>query len=1306
MTKKSNAWYLQIAAFLILTLVFPVWLAPAAATSAAPAAQPTPAKKIDQTNSVDEIVLDGQPAAKQPIPADAGNAILIELTDKPAVEVYLEAKQEAVSRNAVDAELQATQLTQQHLNKIEATQQTVLNNLRTIAPKLQVLYTVQRTLNGIAAYSNGSNLEQIKALPGVKEISALPRHYISNAASVPLIGAPAAWGYSTPYSGTNVKIGIIDTGIDYIHTGFGGSGLDYSTTSTTTLVPNVFPSAKVAGGFDFSGDNYNGYNTPQSDPNPMDCNGHGSHVAGTAAGFGVNLNGTTYTGPWDNTTNFSNFSVGPGVAPGATLYGLRVFGCGGSTTLVLEAIEWASDPNHDGDFSDHLDVINMSLGSDLGTGDDRSATASENAAALGIIVVAAAGNASDVYYVTGSPANSPRTISVAGTTDAGDKANGVATSKTISGTNLFAISSANYGPSLGQLMTTTLPLVYPAQFLGCDPFDTNDAALMNGKAVLIDRGVCGFAVKVANAQNAGAQAVLIANNGGQFGNLGGTPTQTLTIFSGMIQTDIGAAFKSNLPMNITLSPLNVNAVTSLTPAQVDQVYGSTSRGPSVVNNALKPDVAAPGVTIFSVATGTGNKGSSKSGTSMATPHIAGVMAILKQRYPNWTVEELKALVMNTANNNVYTGLNKTGFRLPPQRVGSGRVDTGLAVTNTVIAYNANEPGVVNLSFGALEVTSTLVLTKTVKVANKGNTSASYTISYDPYSTVPGVTYSLPDGSSLQIAGNSQETFRVQISVDASLLKHTRDQTASANSALSVNGVPIPRPWLAEASGLVLLTPTLNTQSVLRVPVYTNVRPAAVLNSTTSPINASAPTSSFTVTLSGQGVKTGSTYPTDTVSLVAPFELVASNPQTITAKAQSANIRYLGVSTNKTDFIHFGIATWGQWATAADESQVTIYLDTDNDGVDDYKVVNIHYTNSNLVYPSDVQVATIYDKNAVVQSDNEIDFSGLNLINPARLDTALANNNVLIMPVSLKNLPKKPTGKLTWRVETKTSRIQNASEQAQIVDRLGPFVYDFTKPGLDFNLAGNPLNSSVVDYLNAAVASPIFTAENGTTLPVSYNQSNFTANGARGLLLFHPFNLYGNRTEVFNICIAPFGVTTNSDASECGSLRYALEQANKVVATDPVTITVQSSGILTLSQPLPEISGTTPIVLAGSCINPLTLTPAAGTGVNTGLKVTSNGHKLTGLRFEGFSTAAIQVTGSNNNLSCISVTGGGDGIVLATATGPGNNHITDSSLNPATGVGIVAYKGSGNTVSSSIIKKIKVWVGGQLIVSPNNKVTAS
>src|SRR5205807_7779932 len=132
--------------------------------------------------------------------------------------------------------------------------------------------------------------------------------------------------------GEGIKVADIDTGLDYVHANFGGNA-DY-TGVTDTNANGHFPNAKVPGGTDLVGDAYNANDpnsVPQPDSNPLDCNGHGSHVAGTAAGNGVLADGTTYHGPYTASTISSHsWGIGPGVAPKADIYAIRVFGCAGS----------------------------------------------------------------------------------------------------------------------------------------------------------------------------------------------------------------------------------------------------------------------------------------------------------------------------------------------------------------------------------------------------------------------------------------------------------------------------------------------------------------------------------------------------------------------------------------------------------------------------------------------------------------------------------------------------------------------------------------------------------------------------------------------------------------------------------------------------------------------------------------------------------------------------------------------------------------------------------------------------------------
>ena len=263
-------------------------------------------------------------------------------------------------------------------------------------------------------------ISQIAAMPGVKAVHPMhPKSLTAAFSDIDFLGSRSFWT-KAPFGihGENIKVADIDTGLDYIHTNFGGPGSSgYAVVPITRTAPNTyFPTPKVPGGYDFAGDAYDGDNSPSPDPDPFDCNGHGTGTASLIAGYGVTNAGFTYSGSYDGSDPMmSSLSISPGLAPNAKLYPLRVFGCDGATNLVVEAIEWSMDPNGDGNFADHMDVINMSLGADDGYADDPDDVAASNAAVIGVIVCSAAGNAGDTFYVHSSPAAASGTLSCAAT---------------------------------------------------------------------------------------------------------------------------------------------------------------------------------------------------------------------------------------------------------------------------------------------------------------------------------------------------------------------------------------------------------------------------------------------------------------------------------------------------------------------------------------------------------------------------------------------------------------------------------------------------------------------------------------------------------------------------------------------------------------------------------------------------------------------------------------------------------------------------------------------------------------------------
>ena len=315
--------------------------------------------------------------------------VVVQVAGKPWAEVQGDA-----GRNLSQAEKD------QIKDSLRTTQAPVAAKVRELGGNVEASF--QSAYNGLRISIGKDKLSTLTATPNVVGIHALQTFYPDNTNGVPLVGAPAVWDGLNGLHGEGIKVGIIDTGIDYTHADFNGPGTpgDYTAAhATETMAANPLyfgPAApRVKGGTDLVGDNYAAGGTPDQriphpDPNPLDCNGHGSHVAGTAAGSGVLADGTTYHGAYNaNTISSNSWTIGPGVAPKADLYAIRVFGCTGSTNVVIDAIDWA--------VNNGMDVINMSLGSPFGTADDPSAVASTNAAKAGVIVVAS--RAERVYHV-------------------------------------------------------------------------------------------------------------------------------------------------------------------------------------------------------------------------------------------------------------------------------------------------------------------------------------------------------------------------------------------------------------------------------------------------------------------------------------------------------------------------------------------------------------------------------------------------------------------------------------------------------------------------------------------------------------------------------------------------------------------------------------------------------------------------------------------------------------------------------------------------------------------------------------------
>src|SRR5467141_2116992 len=191
--------------------------------------------------------------------------------------------------------------------ELKARQDALIPTIESLGGRVVGQYQV--AYNGIAIQIPRSKLAGLAQLNAVVSVSPVQAFSPAHTTTLPFLGVPQVWGGVPGFRGEGMKIAVIDTGVDYTHANFGGPGTvdafnAAKVTSTQSADPTLFgPNApKVKGGTDLVGDAYNAdvpTSVPMPDPNPLDCNGHGSHVSGTAAGFGVANDGATYHGPYD-----------------------------------------------------------------------------------------------------------------------------------------------------------------------------------------------------------------------------------------------------------------------------------------------------------------------------------------------------------------------------------------------------------------------------------------------------------------------------------------------------------------------------------------------------------------------------------------------------------------------------------------------------------------------------------------------------------------------------------------------------------------------------------------------------------------------------------------------------------------------------------------------------------------------------------------------------------------------------------------------------------------------------------------------
>ncbi|QQZ07754.1 S8 family serine peptidase [Heyndrickxia vini] len=504
----------------------------------------------------------------------------------------------------------------------------------------------KNAFNGVAVTVPGNMLEElvksdiVKRIWNNKEIKLdLPKEpkelkstaQSGSADSNQQIGADKL--HDEKVTGKGIKVGVIDTGVDYNH-------------------PDLKDAYK--GGYDFVDNDSDPMETtyadwketqyPEVDPSSGSTyyTSHGTHVSGTIAG---------------QKKNHVDYAV-EGVAPESDLYVYRVLGPYGSgyTDAVLAGIDKAVE--------DDMDVINLSLGANVNDALYPTAVAINNAMLSGVVSVVAAGNAGPTEGTVGSPGTSALAITVG----ASDVSQTIATYSASAGEEKYPemkLLGKNFTDKLEDLKDKSLDIVYVGLGKSSD-FSGKD---VKGKLALIQRGEIAFDEKIKNAEKAGAKAVIVYNNvEGEISAYLGESTGYVPTFQ-LTKVD-GERLKAQGDIAITFGSLGS------VHTEGDYLADFSSRGPVAKNYDIKPDVVAPGVAIFSTYPEYMNDPDDgdnydiaytrMQGTSMASPHVAGAAALLLQEHPDYTPFDVKAALMNTAD--------EMKEKYSVNEVGAGRID--------------------------------------------------------------------------------------------------------------------------------------------------------------------------------------------------------------------------------------------------------------------------------------------------------------------------------------------------------------------------------------------------------------------------------------------------------------------------------------------------------------------------------------------------------------------------------------------------------------------------------------------------------
>lgn len=791
---------------MVLAMVFTMFipaLTVSANTDVQPFKQNTPSESTLQLKAAiaEQLnLLDGGPKLHKDLQNLAGNqevAVIIHLSEKPV----------ALEKGINELKGKRFSATQENQvrTKVKSQQANVKKELNLKKIAIKQGYSFDTVLNGFAATVKADDLPKLLTVQGVTLVEPDTIVYASEEpqktkptkpstinkdkivdtkmnTSISFLGIERLWDEGI--EGQGIKVAVLDTGIDADHPEFAGiykggknfipNSSTYARTRAENDASETSPLERPAGTPEFNANGSAFYTS------------HGTHVAGTIAAIGANEYGIK------------------GIAPKVDLYAYRVLGAYGSgaTSGIVKAIDTA--------VIEQMDVINLSLGGGANTETDSGSFAINNAMMAGTISVIATGNSGPNRGTMGTPATARLGIAVGNTTNPETMYNGQV-NVTVGDYNLtkqLQLMGTTFGKDLATQLQGELELVAVPGNGEAKDYEGID---VNGKVALISRGNIAFVDKIAYAKENGAVATIIHNfaGGSNAPNASGTFLGDSFAFIptfDMSQTD-GDAIRAALSDGAgTVQFGNFGSTKTIG----DDVNNSSSRGPSTPNFDIKPDVSAPGTNIMSTIpmykadfpdAVYGEAYDRKTGTSMATPHIAGIAALVKQANPDWNAFDVKVALSNTAK-----VLNKSKYDVFAQ--GAGRVNAYAAAHPSILAYaidtavlDSSGSLVENLkgtvTFGPQSLKENISVTKQILVKDSKGSGGNYNVTVDTIKTYGDATVTVDQPT---FTLNGEQLLNVTLTAS----KATAPNGAEILGYIHINGgdSDISLPFAADFSGVV------------------------------------------------------------------------------------------------------------------------------------------------------------------------------------------------------------------------------------------------------------------------------------------------------------------------------------------------------------------------------------------------------------------------------------------------------------------------------------------------------------------------